>query len=135
VHQPFTGTFKLRLDDKGRLTLPAKYREHFEQGVMVAKVQEGCLAVYTLEEFQALVARWTARVSTERELRAFQRWLGAGTSDNPMDRSGRVLVPEDLRAHAGLDREVVMVGGTDRLEIWDPQRWAVAAAELDEMFS
>lgn len=134
VQQPFTGTFRLRLDEKGRLTLPAKYRERFDQGVMVARVQEGCLAVYTAEEFQALVARWSARCTTEKELRALQRWLGAGTSDNPMDRAGRVLVPEDLRAYAAVDREVVMVGSTDRLEVWNPERWASAADDLDEKF-
>jgi MraZ protein len=99
------GTYFPKLDDKGRLTLPAKYREHFADGVVVTRVQEGCLAVYD------------------------------GSHDDVPDRQGRITLPAPLRAFAGLDHDVVVLGAGDRVEVWEPERWAQQSAHLDEVFS
>jgi MraZ protein len=129
------GTYFPKLDDKGRLTLPAKYREHFADGVVVTRVQEGCLAVYDVETFDSLDARFEARATSEADVRAYQRWLNSGSHDDVPDRQGRIALPAPLRAFAGLDHDVVVLGAGDRVEVWEPERWQQQSAQLDEVFS
>lgn len=129
------GTFFPKLDDKGRLTLPAKYREHFADGVVVTRVQEGCLAVYDVETFDSLDARFEARATSEADVRAYQRWLNSGSHDDVPDRQGRITLPAPLRAFAGLDHDVVVLGAGDWVEVWEPERWQQQSAHLDEVFS
>ncbi len=129
------GTYFPKLDDKGRLTLPAKYREHFAGGVVVTRVQEGCLAVYDVETFDSLDARFEARATSEADVRAYQRWLNSGSHDDVPDRQGRITLPAPLRAFAGLDHDVVVLGAGDRVEVWEPERWQQQSAQLDEVFS
>ena len=117
------GTFFPKLDEKGRLTLPAKYREHFAGGVVVTRVQEGCLAVYDVETFDSLDSRFESRSPNEADVRAFQRWLNSGSHDDVPDRQGRIPLPAPLRAFAGLDHDVVVLGAGDRVEVWEPERW------------
>ncbi len=128
------GTFFPKLDDKGRLTLPAKYREHFAEGVVITRVQEGCLAVYDEATFDNLNARYEARATSEADVRAFQRWLNSGSDDGIPDRQGRITLPPHLRSFAGLDRDVVVVGAGDRVEVWEPERWQQQSAALDDVF-
>ena len=129
------GTYFPKLDDKGRLTLPAKYREHFADGVVVTRVQEGSLAVYDVETFDSLDARFEARATNEADVRAYQRWLNSGSHDDVPDRQGRITLPAPLRAFAGLDHDVVVLGAGDRVEVWEPELWAQQSAHLDEVFS
>ena len=129
------GTYFPKLDDKGRLTLPAKYREHFADGVVVTRVQEGCLAVYDVETFDSLDARFESRATSEADVRAYQRWLNSGSHDDVPDRQGRIALPAPLRAFAGLDHDVVVLGAGDRVEVWEPELWAQQSAHLDEVFS
>jgi MraZ protein len=129
------GTFFPKLDDKGRLTLPAKFREHFANGVVVTRVQEGCLAVYDVETFDSLDARFEARATSDAEIRAYQRWLNSGSHDDVPDRQGRITLPAPLRGFAELDRDVVVIGSGDRVEVWDPARWEQQSARLNEMFT
>jgi len=129
------GTFFPKLDDKGRLTLPAKFREHFAEGVVVTRVQEGCLAVYDVETFDNLDARFESRATSEADVRAYQRWLNSGSHDDVPDRQGRITLPAPLRAFAGLDHDVVVLGAGDRVEVWEPERWEKQSSHLDEVFS
>ncbi len=129
------GTFFPKLDDKGRLTLPAKFREHFAEGVVVTRVQEGCLAVYDVETFDSLDAKFESKTNNDAEIRAYQRWLNSGSHDDVPDRQGRVTLPAPLRTFAGLDKDVVVIGSGDRVEVWDPARWEQQSARLDEMFT
>ena len=129
------GTYFPKLDDKGRLTLPAKYREHFADGVVVTRVQEGCIAVYDVETFYSLDARFESRATSEADVRAYKRWLNSGSHDDVPDRQGRITMPAPLRAFAGLDHDVVVLGAGDRVEVWEPERWAQQSAHLDEVFS
>lgn len=129
------GTYFPKLDDKGRLTLPAKYREYFADGVVVTRVQEGCLAVYDVETFDSLDARFESRATSEADVRAYQRWLNSGSHDDVPDRQGRITLPAPLRAFAGLDHDVVVLGAGDRVEVWEPERWEQQSAQLDEVFS
>jgi MraZ protein len=129
------GTFFPKLDEKGRLTLPAKYRDHFADGVVVTRVQEGCLAVYDAETFDNLDSKFEARSASDADVRAYQRWLNANSHDDVPDRQGRITLPATLRSFAGLDHDVVVLGAGDRVEVWDPARWEKQSAQLDEVFS
>lgn len=129
------GTYFPKLDDKGRLTLPARFRDFFAEGVVVTRVQEGCLAVYDVETFDSLDARYQARATSEADVRAYQRWLNSGSHDDVPDRQGRITLPQSLRQFAELDRDVVVLGAGDRVEVWEPTRWERQSAALDEQFS
>ncbi len=126
-----SGTTNPRLDEKGRLTLPAKFREHFADGLVVTLVQEGCLALYSEANFDAMVERNYERSTSEADLREIERWVNMDSSEEHPDRQGRFVVPASLRSWADLDRDIVMVGAGTRLELWSPERWTAYRAELE----
>lgn len=119
----FLGTYTPKLDDKGRLTLPAKFRDALTGGLMVVKGQDHSLAVYPRAEFVAL-ARKAASVSrSDPQARAFIRNLAAGADEQHLDAQGRIMVSPSHRKWAGLSKDCVVVGSVDFLEIWDAQTW------------
>ena len=131
----FLGTFTPRLDDKGRLFLPAKFREALAGGLVMTKAQERCLRVFPLAEFSRVTERLRDAPSTSKAARDYQRMLFAGAHDEVPDRQGRVTVPPALRAYAGLERDCAVVGMNTCLEIWDATTWAEYEAGQEEPFS
>jgi MraZ protein len=119
----FFGTYTPRIDDKGRVTLPARYRERFAAGVMVTRGQDHCLYLFTpagFEEFAAIAMN--AEITDERA-RAFQRYLLANTDEQRPDAQGRISVNPKMRDYASLAKDVVITGVGKRMEVWDAQRW------------
>ena len=131
----FLGTYQPRLDEKGRLILPAKFRDALEAGVVITRTQERALAVYPRATFEAKMTSLISAPSTVRQVRDYQRMLMAGASDEVPDRQGRVTIPPSLRTYAGLDRDVVVIGAGDRAEIWDAQAWNDYQQTHEENFS
>jgi MraZ protein len=131
----FLGTFTPRLDDKGRLFLPAKFREGLASGLVITKGQERCLRVFPLAEFTRITERLRDAPLTTKITRDFQRMIFAGAHDEVPDRQGRVMVPGPLRQYAGLVRDCAVVGMNTHLEIWDAQTWATYEASQEEPFS
>lgn len=131
----FFGTYSPKLDEKGRLTLPAKFREDLEAGVVVTRTQDRALAVYPRAVFEAKMAALLSAPSTVRQVRDYQRMVMAGASDEVPDKQGRVTIPPHLRQYAGLEREVVVIGAGDRAEIWDAQAWQQYSEANEESFS
>ena len=129
----FLGTHTPRLDDKGRLILPAKFRDQLADGVVITKGQERCLFVYTAAAFAAKAADQSAP-GTKAE-RDFQRLLFSSAFDEVPDRTGRVTVPAGLRTYAGLSRECVVTGVNDHLEIWDAETWRTYEAEQEQAYA
>lgn len=133
----FFGTHALRLDEKGRLALPSRYRDDLAEGLVITKGQERCLFGYPLGHM-ARIADSLARdapPSGTRESRDFERFL-FGSADNPTpDKAGRVVVNKDLRAYAGLTRDCVVVGANTRFEIWGSEAWERFVAEREDSFS
>jgi len=136
----FLGEFQHSLDAKGRVILPAKYRDQLAGGAFVTKGRGGCLSVYTAEEFER-VANEVREASKRgaKELNAARSFFGGASELNP-DRQGRVALPTNLRDYAGLERDVVVVGLYSRIEIWDRTRWleldragGEALSESDEL--
>lgn len=131
----FVGTFGVRLDEKGRIALPAKFRDVLADGVVVTPGQEHCLFVFTREEFQRRAQRAAEQPLGERSRRNSLRLLAAAAHDDTLDRQGRVTLPAHLRAFAGLDRDVTVNGAFNRIELWDSARWAAFAEAEEETFA
>jgi MraZ protein len=131
----FLGTFSPRLDDKGRLFLPAKFREELAGGLVITKGQERCLRVYPAAEFTRITERLRDAPMTAKLTRDYSRMMFAGAHDEVPDRQGRVTVPPPLRQYAGLERECSVVGMNTLLEIWDATTWAEYESGQEEAFS
>ena len=127
----FLGRHGHNLDEKGRLALPARYREELRDGVVITRGFDNCLLVYPMAAWAPLAERVSALSIGDPDVRLLRRMLFANATDVMLDRQGRILVPADLRAHAGLEREAVVVGMHSFIEIWSPDGWA-AQDELVE---
>ena len=119
----FLGTHSVRLDDKGRLFLPAKFRDQLAEGIVITKGQERCLYVFKQADFERRAAQLVDAPVTGKAVRDYSRVLFASASDEVPDRQGRATVPAALRTYAGLDRDCVVIGANTRLEIWDAPSW------------
>ncbi|TNU77255.1 division/cell wall cluster transcriptional repressor MraZ [Miniimonas arenae] len=130
------GTFTPRLDEKGRLILPAKFREELAGGLVMTRGHEKCLFVFPMAEFVTLHNTLRAAPLTSREARDFNRVLLSGAHDEIPDKQGRVTIPATLRQWAGLERELAVVGTGNKLEVWDSAAWeaylTVASAAFDD---
>jgi len=127
----FLGRHSHNLDEKGRLALPARYRDELRDGVVITRGFENCLLVYPMAAWAPLAERVSALSIGDPDVRLLRRMLFANATDLMLDRQGRILVPAELRTHAGLDREAVVVGMHSFIEIWSPDGWA-AQDELVE---
>lgn len=119
----FLGTYTPKLDDKGRLTLPAKFRDELAGGLMVTKGQDHSLAVYPRAQFEQRARRAAATSRSNPEARAFLRNFAAGADEQHPDSQGRITLSADHRRYANLSKECVVNGSFDFLEIWDAQAW------------
>ncbi|MBW8481011.1 division/cell wall cluster transcriptional repressor MraZ [Actinomadura parmotrematis] len=131
----FLGTHTPRLDDKGRLFLPAKYREELSGGLVITKGQERCLYVFPMAEFQRITEALRTAPVTERAVRAYSRVFFASASDEVPDKQGRITIPAPLRAYAGLRRDCTVIGANTRLEIWDSRAWEVYLEQEEPAFA
>jgi MraZ protein len=125
----FLGEFQHSLDAKGRVILPADFREQLEGGAVMARALDGCLAVYPVAEFERVARKLQeARERGPRERQA-ARALFSGAAPITPDKQGRVTVPQNLREYAHLEREVAVIGSFDHIEIWDAQAFRARDAE------
>lgn len=131
----FLGTYRPRLDDKGRLTLPAKYRDELSGGLVITKGQDRCLYVFATPEFTRLTEALRTAPLTAKSVRDYGRVLFASATDEVPDRQGRVTIPLQLRDYAGLDRECAVVGANTRVEIWDAPTWDRYLGEQEDAFA
>ena len=126
------GEYEHTIDDKSRLTLPAKFREAFAEGIVLTRGMDGCLYAYTRSDWTRLVE---TRLSTldplSREGRLMQRYFFAQAASAELDKQGRVPVPGALSDAAGLGREVVVAGAFDHLEIWNRAAWREHLREVE----
>jgi MraZ protein len=126
------GAYEHTIDDKNRLTLPAKFRQAFADGVVVTRGLDGCLYAFRREDWDRLVESRLASLDSLRpEGRRLQRHFFSGAAETELDKQGRVMVPRELMQHAKLGRDVVVAGVHDRLEIWDRDAWRKELAEVE----
>lgn len=131
----FLGTHTPRLDDKGRLVLPARFRDELAEGLVITRGQERSLTVWPAASFSRFTDRMQSAPQTSRDVRDYLRMLFAGASDEIPDKQGRITLPPLLRSYAGLDRECVVIGMVDRVEVWETSRWEAYSAEHEASFA
>jgi len=131
----FLGTHYPRLDDKFRLTLPARFREQLATGLVMTKGQERCVYVFPIAEFERLHDQLRQAPVTSKQARDYLRIMLSGASDEKPDKQGRVTISPNLRTYADLEREVAVIGAGSRMEIWDLQAWETYLAEREQEFS
>ena len=131
----FLGTHAPRLDEKGRLILPAKYRDELAGGVVITKGQERCLYLFPQGEFGRITEALRTAPVTAKSVRDYSRVFFASASDEVPDKQGRITLPTALRAYAGLQRDCVVIGANTRLEIWDSQAWETYLATQEDSFA
>jgi MraZ protein len=131
----FLGTHSPRLDEKGRLFLPARFRDELAEGLVITKGQERCLFVFPIAEFRRVTEALSQAPVTQKTVRDYSRVFFASASHEIPDRQGRVTVPAQLRQYAGLTKDCVVIGANTRLEIWDTAAWETYLADREQAFA
>lgn len=128
----FIGEYHHTLDEKGRMSVPVKFRATLATGAVVTRGLDRSLFLYPKDEWQKLAEKLAALPFGQSDTRAFARLMLAGAMEVEVDKSGRVLLPEYLRSYAGLSKDVVVAGLYNRLEIWDESVWKEYAAKTED---
>lgn len=131
----FFGTYTPKLDDKGRLFLPAKFRDGLSEGLVVTRGQERCLTVWSNADFDLLTERLGGASQTNKSTRDYVRMLFSAATQEVPDKQGRISIPSVLRDYASLRRDVMVIGAMNRIEIWDPESWQQYTEEQEQKFS
>jgi MraZ protein len=127
----FVGTFEHSLDDKGRIVLPSTFRSHLADRGYLTKL-DGCLGLWTPDEFAAVTARLVEKVREGLAPQGARRAFSSDAHEVRPDSQGRITIPQRLREFAHLERDAVVVGALERIEIWDAARWQEVSAAADE---
>lgn len=131
----FLGTHTPKLDDKGRLFLPAKFRDKLAGGLVMTRGQERCLYVFPMDEFVKITQKFQEAPTSSKAARDYMRVFLSGASDEIPDKQGRVTVPAALRQYAGLDRDCTVIGTGSRVEVWDTAAWNDYLASTEQAFA
>lgn len=131
----FLGTYEPKLDEKGRLILPAKYRDELAPGLVMTRGQDRCLYAFPMREFEALHEQLRHAPISNKQSRDYLRVFLSGATDEIPDKQGRVTIPAPLRTYAGLGRDLVVIGAGSRIEIWDAEAWRTYLDEQEESYS
>ncbi len=126
----FMGEFRHTIDDKSRITLPAKFRAQLASGIVMTAGIDRYILVYPQDEFERLAEKVNALPLTGRDAATLRRLLFVNASDDVPDKQGRVILPENLRAYAGIQSDVVIVGVGKFIEMWNPEEWQRAQTEV-----
>ena len=122
VKSLFMGEYNHSIDTKGRIIVPAKFRETLGDEFVVTLGLDGCLFVYPNEEWQKFITQ-LKNLPGNKEARQLQRYFMAGAANCEVDKQGRILIPQKLREHAGLEKDIIFVGVLSKIEIWSKERW------------
>jgi len=117
------GEYQHNLDTKGRMAVPAKFREKLSAGAIITRGIDNCLFMFANAEWEELAKKLMALPLAQANSRAFVRLMLAGASDVELDHQGRILIPDYLRKYAGIKKEVIVAGLYNRIEIWDEKSW------------
>lgn len=129
------GTHTPKLDEKGRLILPAKFRDELDGGVVITRGQEKCLVIFSTAEFQSVLDSAANAPLTNRDSRDYARVLMSGATAETPDKQGRVTLPQTLRNYASLEKDLVVIGVGKRAEIWNESAWNEYLAAQEEKFA
>ncbi len=127
----FMGEYNHTIDAKGRLIVPAKFREELGEAFVITNGNDGCLNIYTREDWETFLEKLQL-LPNSGDSRKLRRKLVAQAHDVELDKQGRILVPPALREHAGLSKDVVFAGVIDKVEVWDKEKWT-AESDIDDI--
>lgn len=130
----FMGEYQHSLDAKGRLIIPAKFREELGDSFIITRGLDDCLFVYPKTEWGILVQKLKSLPLTRSDARRFVRFLLSGAVECELDKQGRITLPPSLREYAQLDKEVVAIGVSNRVELWSKARWDSYLEEAEETY-
>ncbi len=131
----FLGEYYRTIDKKGRIFIPAKFREDLIKGVVISKgFDEKCLFLFSKENWKRLEEKIMSNKVAERSIQSFSRWFFSSASEEAIDQQGRTRIPQTLIKYAGLEKEIVMVGVSDRAEIWSSEKWKKYYNKQDAQF-
>lgn len=119
----FYGEYQHTVDPKGRVIIPSKFREGLGDKFIITKGLDSCLFVYSCTEWINLENKLKSLPFTDKDVRAFVRFFFAGANECEVDKQGRILIPQNLREYAGLNKDIYVIGVSTRVEIWDKQRY------------
>ena len=127
----FIGEFQHNLDSKGRVAIPAKFRQKLTGGAIITRGLDRCLFVFTNKDWEILAQKLIALPLAQANSRAFSRLMLAGAVDVELDKQGRILIPDYLREYAGLKKQAAIAGLYNRIEIWDSEAWKQYKAKTE----
>ena len=127
----FMGRYNHTIDPKGRLSIPSKYREVLGDEFVVSKGMDGCLFVYAVEDWKVFETKLASLPLVNKEARQLTRFFLSGAQYVFVDKQGRILMPQDLRDFAGLEKDVVLAGHGGRIEIWSLEKWNEINSQMD----
>lgn len=125
-----SGEYQHNMDLKGRVTIPSKFRDDLGNRFYICKGLDGCIFVLSEEKWNAFLEKLTAIPLSQG--RGIQRYFLAGAAEVEPDKQGRILIPQNLRTHAGLEKEITLIGAAERAEIWDTEKWNAYNAQQTE---
>ncbi len=128
----FWGEYAHHLDKKGRLIIPARYRPHLDDGAILTRGLDRNLVIYPLETWRAVSEQLNRMPITDPKARALRRLMFSGVVELSSDKQGRVFIPPYLREYAALDGEVLLVGMEAFIELWEPEKWRMALADVSK---
>ena len=131
----FLGEFQHTLDDKGRVILPARFRERLSTGLVVTRGMDRCLDVWPRSAYEKRVEETRSMPREHKRARWHRRLLTSGAHDDVPDSQGRIVIPQGLREYAGLSRDLVVCGNDDKVEIWDAAAWAAELERAEAEFA
>ena len=131
----FLGTYEPKLDDKGRVILPARFREDMEGGIVLTRGQEHCIYAFPAQEFEQMTVELRRAPLSSKQARDYIRVLLSGAYKEVPDKQRRITLPPDQRKYAGLDRELTVIGAGSRAEIWNSQAWNDYLSVQEDVFS
>ncbi len=130
----FMGEYQHTIDPKGRLIIPARFREALGDKFVATKGLDNCLFVYSGEEWRQLEQKLKTLPFTRADARAFVRFFFSGATECEIDRQGRILLPANLREYAKLDKDVVVLGVSNRVEIWSAEEWQQYSSKAEATY-
>ena len=131
----FLGTHTPRLDDKGRLILPAKFRDRLAGGLVMTRGQERCVYVFPMDEFERVATQMQQAPTTSKAVRDYMRVFLSGAFDEIPDKQGRITIPAILREYAGLTKACTVIGAGNRVELWATEAWNELLASTEDEFA
>lgn len=128
------GEYHHSLDEKGRMIVPAKFREGLGDRCVVTRGLDRCLFMYPLSEWRIVEEKLKQLPLTQRDARAFTRFFFSGATDVELDKQGRIMLPASLREYAGFEKEIVVIGVSTRVELWSKEVWEEYMEEAEASF-